>query len=243
MERSLHPRGSYGRRPAGDSAQRLGGAAVAPPAPTTVTVEEGVRIRVRPLGPSDAGTLKYGLERLSPKSSYHRFLSARTGATDAEVHYLVHPDQVNHLALGAEVVGLEGDLHSGVGVARSIFLPGTGDMAEYAVAVADDFQGLGIGTLLLERLSAWAYRTGVRRWLGVQLAMNVGIRETTCRVADELERQAVGDGVLEVLWALRPPRGAPTAPARAHLGSLGPEGSSRRGAGPSPPPSTPDPAK
>jgi GNAT superfamily N-acetyltransferase len=179
--------------------------AVAPPAPSIVAIEEGVAIRVRPLGPADEGTLKYGLEHLSPQSSYHRFLSVRKGASEAELHYLVHPDQVNHLALGAELIGAEGGPTSGVGVARSIFLPGSSDTAEYAIAVADDFQGLGIGTLLLRELAAWAYRTGVRRWLAVQLATNVHIIKTTGRVATEISRTPMSDGVLEVLWQLHPP--------------------------------------
>ncbi len=196
--------------------------AVPPPEPTIVAIEEGLRVRVRPLGPADQDTLRYGLEHLSAETSYHRFLSVRRGATDAELHYLAHPDQVSHLALGAEVIGLEGDVHSGVGVARSIFLPGSGDMAEYAVAVTDAFQGLGIGTLLLQHLATWAYRTGVRRWLGVQLALNTNIVATTCRVATEVERRPVSDGVVEVVWQLHPP------------GDAAPEGP--------PDPSTADPA-
>ncbi len=179
--------------------------AVPPPEPWTIAIEEGVRVRVRPLGPGDEGILRYGLEHLSAQSSYHRFLSVRRGATDAELRYLAHPDRVNHLALGAEVIGLEGGLESGVGVARSIFLPDSGDMAEYAIAVADAFQGLGIGGLLLECLASWAYATGVRRWLAVQLASNTAIVHVTSRVATEISRTSTSDGVIEVVWRLHDP--------------------------------------
>jgi acetyltransferase len=169
-----------------------------------VAIEEGVSIRLRPLEPSDEAVLRYGLEHLSAQSSYQRFLSIRRGASDAELHYLTHPDQHLHLALGAEMIGLEEDLTAGVGVARCVFLPGTGDMAEYAVAVADAFQGLGVGSLLLRHLAAWALRTGVTRFYAVQLASNFSVLRATSKVATEIERRTVADGVIEVFWRLRP---------------------------------------
>jgi GNAT superfamily N-acetyltransferase len=178
--------------------------AVPPPAPAVVSVGDGVTLRLRPLEPHDEAVLRYGLEHLSAQSSYQRFLSIRRGVSDAEIHYLTHPDQRHHLALGAELIGLEHEASRGVGVARSIFLPETGDMAEYAVAVADSFQGLGVGTVLLRHLADWALRTGVKRWYSVQLAENLAVLRATSKVASETERRTVADGVIEVFWKLEP---------------------------------------
>ena len=179
--------------------------AVPPPAPVVVSIGGGVTVRVRPLEPHDEAVLRYGLEHLSAQSSYQRFLSIRRSVSDAEVRYLTHPDQRHHLALGAELVGLEHEASRGVGVARSIFLPETGDMAEYAVAVADSFQGLGVGKVLLRHLADWALRTGVKRWYSVQLAANLAVLRATSEAATETERRTVADGVIEVFWRLEPP--------------------------------------
>jgi len=184
------------------------------PEPTIVALG-GVDIRIRPLDASDEETLRYGIERLSPKSSYNRFLAVRKGATPEELHYLARPDQVRHLAIGAEVVSRAGRDDAGIGVARSIYIGGTGDMAEYAVAITDDYQGRGIGRLLLEHLATWAWRTGIRRWYSIQLASNATILHTTQHVAIELDRRAAADGALEIFWALTPPSERPAPPPPA----------------------------
>ncbi|MBC7173722.1 MAG: GNAT family N-acetyltransferase [Polyangiaceae bacterium] len=178
--------------------------AVPPPGPSIVRIGGELTIRIRCLTPADEEALRYGIEHLSAQTSYQRFLAVRKGASDAELHYLTHPDGIQHLALGAELIGLEPAEHSGIAVARSIFLPESADMAEYAIAVADEFQGRGVGSVLLQHLSEWAQRTGVRRWIGVQLATNSGIVRATSRVATEIERRPMSDGVVEVIWELHP---------------------------------------
>jgi len=61
-----------------------------------------------------------------------------------------------------------------VGIAHYIRLPQTG-MAELAVAVADQWQGRGLGSLLLHRIAARARAAGIR-WLTVEcLASNTAI--------------------------------------------------------------------
>jgi len=175
------------------------------PEPFVVEIDGVGWVRVRPLDASDEETLRYGIARLSPRSSYNRFLAVRKGATEDELHYLTRPDQAQHLAIGAELVSREGRDDSGIGVARSIFIPGSGDLAEYAIAISDDFQGHGVGRVLLDHLSAWAWRTGVRRWYSIQLASNQAVLRTTQRVAIELDRRPIADGAVEIYWALTPP--------------------------------------
>src|SRR5205085_12522383 len=63
----------------------------------------------------------------------------------------------NHHAVVAVVDG------EPIGIAR---LVRDGDTAEVAFAVADDWQGRGIGTVLVERLAADARAAGIRRLAG-----------------------------------------------------------------------------
>jgi Acetyltransferase (GNAT) family len=60
----------------------------------------------------------------------------------------------------------------GVGVARHIRNPQRPESAEVAVTVIDDWQGCGIGTLLLEVISARARAEGIRIFTALMLAEN-----------------------------------------------------------------------
>lgn len=57
-------------------------------------------------------------------------------------------------------MALDHSTRDGVGVAR--FLRIGEEVAEPAVAVADDWQGCGVGTLLLDLLAARAWEEGIR---------------------------------------------------------------------------------
>ncbi len=64
----------------------------------------------------------------------------------------------------------------GVGVARFVRLDDP-EAAEVAVAVADDWQGRGVGTVLLSRLADRARALGVRRFRASLMADNRRMRE------------------------------------------------------------------
>ncbi len=56
-------------------------------------------------------------------------------------------------------------------------IPEEPDVAEAAVTVIDDYQGRGVGTLLLEALGAVALENGIKRFRGHALEDNRAIRE------------------------------------------------------------------
>ncbi len=125
-------------------------------------LRDGTRVRVRPIQPDDRARLQVGLHRLSPTSRYHRFHAAVSELSDAQLRYLTEVDQVNHLAWIALDPVLPGE--PAVGVARCIRLPTAPHTAEVAVTVLDDYQGRGIGTLLLGVLSRAAAAQGIRTY-------------------------------------------------------------------------------
>src|SRR4029077_18406088 len=63
-----------------------------------------------------------------------------------------------------------------VGVARYTTNP-DGESAEFAVVVADAWQGRGVGSLLMRRLIECAKRNGLTRLEGVVLRANSGMRK------------------------------------------------------------------
>jgi acetyltransferase len=177
------------------------------PPPASLTLRTGLGVRVRPIEPDDEIHLREGLAHLSPQSRYQRFLVADFHPSDANFHYLTHPDFRSHLCLVMETIPESDDEEPrGVAVARSIRADSLGpEMAEFAIVVADEFQQQGAGTELLRALATWAYRTGVRRWYSLMLADNEAVLHAAVSVADLVERKYVEAGVLECTFELRDP--------------------------------------
>jgi acetyltransferase len=89
---------------------------------------DGTSIRIRPIRPEDAELLKEFVHNMSPESKYFRFMQSIDELTP---EMLVRFTQL--------------------GVARYAVNP-DGDSCEFAIAVSDKHQGLGIGSQLMEVL-------------------------------------------------------------------------------------------
>jgi GNAT superfamily N-acetyltransferase len=124
-------------------------------------------VYVRPIEPGDKALLQAGLERLGDESRYRRFLNPIKALSRDELAYFTEVDHEDHEALVA--VGPDG--REPVGVARYVRLDDR-EAAEVAVVVVDDWQGRGVGTLLMQELAERASAAGVRRFAATCLADN-----------------------------------------------------------------------
>jgi GNAT superfamily N-acetyltransferase len=131
-------------------------------------LRDGSRVRIRQIRPSDEDLLVSGFERLSPESRYRRFLSPLPELTRRMVRYLADVDHHDHEAM----VALDEQCKNGVGLARYVRNAGRPDTAEVAVTVIDEWQGRGLGTLLLDVISARARAEGIAIFTAVMLAEN-----------------------------------------------------------------------
>jgi GNAT superfamily N-acetyltransferase len=131
-----------------------------------VALRDGSCVRIRPIAPEDRAELAAGFERLSPESRYRRFLSPLPRLSERALDYLTQVDHHDHEALVAADEGTG----AGVGVARYVRTDGT--RAEPAVAVADDWQGRGLGTVLLDALVDRARSEGISLFEATVLATN-----------------------------------------------------------------------
>ena len=139
-----------------------------------LTLHDGSIVMVRLLQPGDRSYLQAGLLGLSERSRYLRFHSAKTEFSRDELRYLTQIDQINHVALIA--YRRDGVKREGIGVARFVSLTRDRQVAEAALVVSDEFQGKGLGLLLLERLIAAAAERGVRTLSCEVLAENRAAR-------------------------------------------------------------------
>src|SRR5664280_2495199 len=123
-------------------------------------LRDGSEVIIRQLTPADAPSLAAAFERLSDESRDLRFLGAKTSLSTHDLEYLTDVDGHAHEALGA----LDARTGRGVGVARFVRLAPDGLVAEVAVTVIDEWQGRGLGTLLLEELTDRARAQGIERY-------------------------------------------------------------------------------
>jgi GNAT superfamily N-acetyltransferase len=129
---------------------------------------------IRPISPDDKHQFVEAFERLSERSRYRRFLSARRRLSSSDVRYLTEVDHHDHEAL----VAVDPESGNGVGVARYVRLKTDARVAEVAVAVVDDWQGQGVGGRLAAEIADRARAEGITSFTALvradnQLALNL----------------------------------------------------------------------
>jgi GNAT superfamily N-acetyltransferase len=138
-----------------------------------VALRDGSHVRVRQGRRSDKELLQRGFERLSPESRYRRFLAPMPKLTEAMARYLTEVDHHDHEA----IIALDEETGEGIGVVRYFRITERRDAAEFAVTVVDDWQRKGLGTLLLEVISARAREEGITTFTALILACNRAMME------------------------------------------------------------------
>ncbi|WP_309968737.1 GNAT family N-acetyltransferase [Variovorax guangxiensis] len=127
-------------------------------------------VRFRSIRAADLGILHSFVHHLSPETGYKRLLSPRTPSDD-ELRRWSAIDPATECALVA-VVGPE-DQEELIGVAR--FVVESPGEADFAIVLADAWQGLGLGRELMSRLVDAARLWGLRKVRGDVLATNTGM--------------------------------------------------------------------
>ncbi len=117
---------------------------------------DGTPLKVRPLRREDRERYRRAVDGLSATTVLLRFGGPKARLTDAEVDNFLDVGQRGREAL---VITDAGD-HDILGVARFAPLPDEPGSAEVAVVVADEWQGKGLGTLLMDHWFPWAGDAG-----------------------------------------------------------------------------------
>jgi len=133
-----------------------------------MTLRDGSRFQIRPIRPEDHRALQGMFRHLSPQSVYQRFFAALPELTDELAWKLSHVNYTNRMALVAET---EGDSPEIVGVARYDRAEEPG-VAELGLAIVDEWQGRGLGRILIRELMKVAERNGITRFIADVLADN-----------------------------------------------------------------------
>ncbi|HEX2335552.1 MAG TPA: GNAT family N-acetyltransferase [Hyphomicrobiaceae bacterium] len=161
----------------------------------------GQRVVIRPLLPQDAELTKAFFGSLSPAARYQRFLSPMRSLPPGLVKRLTEVDDSEHVALLAEVFC--GDRETLIAEARYARLADRMS-AEFAIAVAERWQGQGLASLLLHKLICRAAAAGISHLVGETLASNERMIALARRAGFSVRRSLDVSGLLLLQKTLEP---------------------------------------
>jgi acetyl coenzyme A synthetase (ADP forming)-like protein len=169
-------------------------------------LRDGTTATIRLAQPEDREALRAFFQRLSPESRQLRFFSLTTPSSELISRFCDSSDPRSQLTLLVTRT---------FGAATRIVAVGsygarTDRTAEIALAVEDAFQGKGLGTLLLERLSLLAVKHGFLRFWAVTNVENQRMMEIFHNSGFQLQEKRE-DGYVEIDLSV-----APTEASVAH---------------------------
>ncbi|HYZ91109.1 MAG TPA: GNAT family N-acetyltransferase [Actinomycetota bacterium] len=165
----------------------------------SVTLRDGRAVLLRPIDAKDGDRLIDLHNSLSFDSQYFRFFGPKPRLTKAEATYLASVDFAKRFAIVAEIK--EERRKRLVGVGRfDVNEPG---VAEAAIVVRDDYQGVGLGSALLERMREVGRGAGLDAFTAEVLAENQRMLDLLER--NGLEFTAAQGGVVRVMAPLDQP--------------------------------------
>ena len=136
---------------------------------TGYQAKDGTQVRIRPIRPEDVRMEQEFVRALSPESRYMRFMNTIREVSPAQ---LVRLTQIDYDREMAYVATIDADgAEKEVGVVRYATSP-DGESCEFAIVVADDWQGKGLARRLMGVLIDTARGANLRYMHGDFLAEN-----------------------------------------------------------------------
>ena len=180
------------------------------------TLPGGETVTVRPARITDEETLQDLFYRLSDESTYRRFMGFKRRYPHEEIQQLVDLDYEQSMALVA--TASDGDHDEMIAVSRYDVDSATG-FADIAFVVRDEWQGRGVGTLLMKRMHEIALSRGLPGFTADALASNKSMLSIFRRSGLRLEQQ-LDQGTYHLKLFVE--RSAADAPAPRRPGSRQP---------------------
>ena len=193
-------------------------AVMAPPAaqeldqnPSRIVLRDGTIATIRTTDRGDRDALRQFFHELSPESHRRRFFSVADPPETLLDSFCDSSDPARQATLVA-LRQARGGLRP---IAVGSYLDVGNRAAEAAFAVADNLQGKGLGTLLLERLASLAAANGFRRFEALVLPENTAMLEVFQESGFEI-RSKSERGCVTVVLSLSPTSASVAAAERRH---------------------------
>ncbi len=144
---------------------------------------DGRQVLLRPVRPQDEKMEKEAYERLSDESRRLRYFSSSGKATHEMLTRLCNIDYDREMVIIAQYD--ESGRKRSVGNAR-LLVQADGESAEFAVQVAEDFRGTGLGLKLVDVIIGIARDKGLKTMYGIALSENTPMINLAKRLGFEV---------------------------------------------------------
>jgi acetyltransferase len=161
------------------------------------------KLLIRPIRPEDETTLADLIASLDPEDSRMRFFGTMRKLPRSQLARFTQIDYDREIALVAIERDANGTERS-LGEARMVADPDNA-VAEFAILVASDVKGGGLGRVLMESLIACARNRGIGELRGETLSENIRMQDLARKLGFELK---TGPGVVDMRMPLRAPPAA-----------------------------------
>jgi acetyltransferase len=160
----------------------------------------GRKLLIRPIRPEDETTLADLIVSLDPEDSRMRFFGTMRKLPRSQLARFTQIDYDREIALVAIERDADG-VERSLGEARMVADPDNA-AAEFAILVASDVKGGGLGRQLMESLIDCARKRGIGVLRGETLNENQRMQDLARKLGFELK---TGPGVIEMRLVLHPP--------------------------------------
>lgn len=162
---------------------------------SSATLSNGTTVAIRPIKPTDEVQLQDFFYSHSEETIYLRYFRTVRSMPHATAQTMVNVDYQKHMAFVATIgeIGLERI----IAVGRYAVEKEQADMVEVAYTTHEDYQGLGLGTMLQGHLEAYAKRMGFRGAVGYLFEDNMAMLKTFSRKG-QYQAEILEDGILRV---------------------------------------------
>ncbi len=130
------------------------------------------KIRIGSVLPSNKEQLSHSIRDLSAESIRHRFLGSKKEFSALELDYFTHLDGWNHYAIGIEE---REHPYRGIAAARMVRSSSDPTEAEIAITIIDQYQRIGLGTLLMKLIILAASERKIERFTFTFMPQNEAI--------------------------------------------------------------------
>lgn len=138
------------------------------------TLRDGSHVLIRPVGKHDIAAERAFIEALSPQARRYRFLGQVSHSSDELIERFTDIDYKHELAFAAIVHDDSRDKF----VAVSRYSTNAEETScECAVTVLDDWQGKGLGTIMLTHLIEVARSRGIKHMWSIDSSENIAMAD------------------------------------------------------------------
>ncbi len=151
-----------------------------------VTLKNGTQVQIRPSRPEDADMLQDYVRNLSDQSRYNRFMSSIKQLSQSVLARFTLLDYDREMAL----LMVYHDPQKGdkmIGIARYVTDPDL-EVCEFATSVADDWQGQGAASILMNQLFDVARHQGLKLMRGEILVSNTPMAKLMQKLGFSMRR-------------------------------------------------------